>query len=76
MYVPKFLRDSEAQHNLGYWVETREDAMKEAYYMVNWYSWQDETEKEKGFEVMVNLARDIDLPKKEYYVDPKFTRSS
>jgi hypothetical protein len=56
------------RHGLGYWIETREDALKEAYYLVNWYK----NREKDGWHILVNLAKTIDEDKEEFYVDSNY----
>lgn len=68
-WIPEYLRRKHEDHDLGWWVETREDALKEAYYQKMWYG----DDKVAG-NIMMQLALSIDESKEELYVDRNFKR--
>jgi hypothetical protein len=57
------------RHDLGYWIETREEALKEAYALFNWYK----NGEREGWHVLMNLAKTIDQDAQEFYIDPEYT---
>lgn len=74
MYAPEWLKPREKRHTLGFYVETREEALVEAYNLRNWYGDYYPEDKRKAWSTMVNLCRDPDLDKKELYIEPAFAK--
>lgn len=69
MYRPPWMEeDDPPTHDLGYWVETREDALKESYYLHHWYK----NSESEARHVLTQLAKTLDQTKEEKYVDEEY----